>query len=262
MPPSFAASPAPSSPVSSASPARSFSLRVLKARARQLQRTLGITHCAALDLVARTQGFASWSLLAARSSASQQQVFPWDASQLFQRLHAGESLLLGSRPGQGKTARAVALISRALRRGLPCWFFSLANDPTDLAPLFARCGQPHPCPDSAFTFVHSDALCAASIIEHIGTRAAPRSLIAIDYLQLLDQRRSAPELEQQVQALSAFARQTGCILLFLSQLRSELDASARAPLPADVRLPNPLDLKVFDRLLLLHDGRERRHRAG
>lgn len=242
-------------------------VRQLKRRARELQRREGLAHCAALDRIAREQGYASWSLLAVKAGAQSRHApavpaLPsGNADELFQLLRPGESVLLGSRPGQGKTLRAVALVSAALRRGLPCWFFCLANDPTDLAPLFAACGQAAPAAASEFTFQHSDELHASAIRERLRGNVVPRSLVVIDYLQLLDQRRSSPELQQQLLELTAFARQSGCIFVFLSQLRSELDAQRRGPRPGDVRLPNALDLSLFDRLLLLHRGGGRWHPA-
>jgi hypothetical protein len=238
----------------------SLHLPQLKRRARELQRSQGLARCAALDHIAREHGYVSWSLLAAKAGPQPSRRAA-GAGPLLQRLRPGESLLLGSRPGQGKTARAIALVSHVLRRGLPCWFFSLANDPTDVAALFTASGEPYPSPSGAFAFHHSDELCAARILEHLHGQVAPRSLIVVDYLQLLDQRRSAPELQQQVEQLTAFARQSGCSFVFLSQLRSELDAQRRAPRPSDVRLPNPLDLRLFDRLLLLQGGEARWHVA-
>lgn len=80
----------------------------------------------------------------------------------------------------------------------------------------------------------------------------------IDYLQILDQRRDTPDLQTQVAELAAFARRSGAVLVFVSQVDRSYDPALK-PLPdlADLRLPNPLDLSLFDRAVFLQAGRLR-----
>ena len=74
-------------------------------------------------------------------------------------------------------------------------------------------------------------------------------------MQRLDQRRKARELQQQVSELNAFAKQTGCIVVLISQIRSAFDEKRqRLPSAEDVRLLDALDLGVFDKFLFLQDG--------
>ena len=106
--------------------------------------------------------------------------------------------------------------------------------------------------DERFEFDSSDALCADYVIERV--RHAPRgSVVVIDYLQLLDQKREHPELAVQVRTLKEFARDRGLILVLLSQIDRSYDAAV-TPVPGldDVRLPNPLDLRLFDKACFLH----------
>ena len=67
----------------------------LKRRARHLARNRGIALHEALDQVAREEGFAGWSLLAARTGLN----LPSKA--LLSRLSDGDMLLIGARPGHG-----------------------------------------------------------------------------------------------------------------------------------------------------------------
>lgn len=86
--------------------------------------------------------------------------------------------------------------------------------------------------------------------------SAPQgTLIVIDYLQLLDQKRENPSLAEQVRALRSFAQDRGVIIVFVSQIDRSYDPSKKTtPDIEDIRLPNPLDLKLFDKLCFLHNG--------
>ena len=83
--------------------------------------------------------------------------------------------------------------------------------------------------------------------------APANTLVVIDYLQLLDQKRENPDLMYQVQQLRNFARQRQLIILCLSQIDRRYD-SAKQPCPGigDIRLPNPLDLSLFDKMCFLN----------
>ena len=79
--------------------------------------------------------------------------------------------------------------------------------------------------------------------------------MVVDYLQLLDQNRATPQLEEQVTALKAFAEAQGMIMLFVSQIDRRFDLTDRScPGLDDVRLPNPLNLDHFARCCFLNDG--------
>ena len=86
-------------------------------------------------------------------------------------------------------------------------------------------------------------------------KAKRGTLVVIDYLQLLDQKRENPELSVQIRALRAFARERGLVLVFISQVDRSYD-SASKPFPdiGDIRLPNPLDLSLFNKTCFLNDG--------
>ena len=224
----------------------SASIPVLKSKARKLRRTEGIRLCEALDRVAVAEGYRTWSLLVARACAPK-------GGDLLERLDAGDLVLLGARPGHGKTLCALRLLVSSLRRCQQGWFFSLQNDAPNIDAMFEHLGE-NRSTYGTFVFEHSDEICARHIIEKI-QNAGKKAIVVVDHLQLLDQRRKAPELQQQVTDLNAFAKLAGCILVLISQIRSGFDEkSHRLPAVEDVRLLDVLDLGIFDKFVFLQDG--------
>lgn len=220
----------------------------LKREAKRLSRAQGIPLHEALDRVAATQGFSAWSLLAAKAAATP------PASRLFTWCRPGDLVLVGARPGHGKTLFSLQLALEAVRAGHHGAFFSLDYTERDvLERLRAVGGEPAQF-DGQFEIDCSDAISADYVVKR--TLAAPRgSVVVIDYLQLLDQKRENPDLTVQVRNLKSFARDTGLIVAFISQIDRSYDPSVK-PCPdlGDVRLPNPLDLKLFDKSCFLNDG--------
>lgn len=222
-------------------------ISVLRGQARRLKRSQGIPLSQALDRIARREGYSSWSLLVAKQSRAKR-------TRVWDRLAPGELLLLGARRGQGKTLRALEIAVSALREGQRAWFFCLENDPLDLEALFRRAGASSSEFGNAFVFRQEDGLCAEQIVETVQD-ATPKSVLVIDYLQVLDQRRSSPILDEQLTRLRAFARATGCIVVLIAQIDRGFDPSARRlPTLDDVRRVNPIDLGVFDKVLFMHRG--------
>jgi replicative DNA helicase len=93
----------------------------LKRQARLLARTSKIPLHDALDRVARQQGYRSWSLFAGTMSRRA------PAREIFNRLVPGDFLLIGARPGQGKTLLGLELAVEAARSGRRSFFFSLED---------------------------------------------------------------------------------------------------------------------------------------
>lgn len=69
----------------------------LKRRARRLANEADIPFHAALDRIAAQEGYRSWSLLVNKASA------PVSASEIYSFLKPGNMVLIGARPGHGKT---------------------------------------------------------------------------------------------------------------------------------------------------------------
>jgi replicative DNA helicase len=219
----------------------------LKRQAKMMSRARGITLNEALDVIARKGGFRTWSHLAyaARSDP---------AARVLHELRAGEMLLLAARPGHGKTLLALELAVAAARTGRKGYFFTLEYTDVDVLSRLASLGFGEAASGSNLVIDTSDDICAAHVVERL--RAETRQVFAvIDYLQLLDQKRSTPELGRQLATLGSYARDSGAIVVLISQIDRafELDGR-RMPGLGDVRLPNAADLKLFAKACFLHEG--------
>ena len=220
----------------------------LKRKARRKSREARIPLHQALDQVAREEGYEAWSLLAARHAE------PSAGRRLIDACRQGDLVLLGARPGHGKTLLALESAVAAMKCGHRSYFFSLEYGLDDMRRTFQAIGEDMAAFVDLFEFDCSDEICAAYIRKRL--QSAPAGTVAIvDYLQLLDQKRKHPELAEQIAELKTFAQTQGIILLFVSQIHRDFDSAASAvPRLADVRLPNPLDLGLFSRTCFLHDG--------
>jgi len=220
----------------------------LKRRARLLSRRENIPLHDAQDRIARAEGLASWSLLASRVA----RVTP--ASELLAGLAEGDMLLIGARPGQGKTVLGLQLLLDALREGRRAVFFTLEYTERQAAERFEALA---PALGRVPEIVTSEEISAGFITRHLA--GAPRGTVAVvDYLQILDQQRSKPALAEQMAVLQGFARGTGVILGFISQIDRAFDPD-RAAVPGlgDLRLPNPIPAGLFSKACFLHGGEVR-----
>lgn len=225
-----------------------FSLPIfrLKQNARALARADGIALHKALDLVAQAEGFERWSLLARRAREA--------GPDLGRHLPDGALVLVAGRPEQGKTLLALDVVARHVMRGGHGAVFSLDETDVSLAQKIARLGHDLGDVSGRLTCCTRDDISADVIADWM--REVPRGSVAVlDYLQILDQRRASPPLEDQVRVLRDAAQVTGVTLLCLGQVDRRFDLSGRAmPGPEDVRMPNPVDLGQFGRHVFLHAG--------
>jgi replicative DNA helicase len=218
----------------------------LKRRARLLSRREGIPLHAALDRVAREEGYSAWSMLAARSVA------PSPAGVKLSQLADGDLLLLAGRPGQGKTLLSLDLAVQAVKAGRTAVFFTLEYNHAEVLRCVAAIGADPGSLAGKVRIDTSDDISADHIIRQLQS-AARGTLVIVDYLQLLDQKRENPTLSQQVKALRAFGQERGLVFVFLSQIHRSFDGAGKdVPSLADVRLPNPLDLTLFTKACFVH----------
>lgn len=223
----------------------------LKRKAKLLSRAENIPLHEALDRIARQAGVDGWSLLAAKAAAAA------PAEKLFARLAPGDLVLVGARPGHGKTLMSLELAVQAMKSGSRGVFFTLEYTEKEMVDRFRAVGAARENFADRFEFDNSDEISSDYIVRRLAD-APPGTLVVVDYLQLLDQKRDKPELMVQVRALKSFARDRGLIFVFISQIDRAYDPSKK-PCPDldDVRLPNPLDLSLFSKTCFLNDGEVR-----
>lgn len=220
----------------------------LKRKAKLLSRSEGIPLHKALDQVAVTEGSSQWSALAAKYAAAT------SAQKLYTQLQSGDLVLLGARPGHGKTLLSLVLANEALKAGNESVFFTLEYTEQQCFERFGAIGIDPAQYAATFRCDCSDQICAGYMVRKLEL-CKPGTLVVVDYLQLLDQRRENPELMDQIRTIKLFARERQVSFVFISQInRSFEHAKKRFPDLGDVRLPNPLDLTLFDKACFLSDG--------
>lgn len=222
---------------------------VLKRKAKLYAREHNIALNKALDSIAIAEGFQSWSHLV--SSSARESPVPGILSQL----EPGDLALIGARPGHGKTLLGLELVAKASQLRRTGYFFTLDYHARDIADLCATMGFDVRALGKTVVVDTSDDVSAHYVISRLRAEARP-ALIVIDYLQLLDQKRTNPSLDDQIKSLQQHAHDTGAICVLISQIDRAFDLANRSmPDISDVRLPNPLDLSVFRKRIFLHDGK-------
>jgi hypothetical protein len=221
---------------------------ILKQQAKAISRRDGVRLHVALDRIAVREGFRAWSHLA--SSGSRRET----SRVAYEQFRPGDLILVGSRPGQGKTRLGVGLAVEAMRQGNHAAFFTLECTASQAEELFRELGKGGPFRDLLLVDT-SEEMSSRHIARRL-TDAPPRTLVVVDYLQLLDQRRDKPPLEVQLRELRELAISKQAMVVCLSQIRREFEEATGAfPGLEDVRLPNRADLSLFDRACFLHEGR-------
>jgi len=219
----------------------------LRRDARRLARSTGSPLHEALDTVARREGFASWSAMLRRVERPRPPEEVLDAA-------SNGLVLLGARPGQGKTRLGLQVLVEGMRRGRACALFTLEYTDEQARQRLREVGA-----DTMPVIETSEAIEAASVLSFL-EEAGPGAVVLIDYLQLLDQQRTKPPLHQQLQALEHGARAHGALVVCLSQIDRGFDEERGTPPDLDdVRTPNPIDVSVFSAACFVHRGQLRLH---
>lgn len=220
----------------------------LKRQAKLLARKNKVPLHEALNSVAIKDGFKNWSQLASNYSSTS------PASKILDSLQTGDMLLLGARPGQGKTLLGMEIAHLASTHGRIGLFFTLDYNENDVLDRLDEFDTNHKMDSQSVIIDTSDDICADYIIEKLNNNNK-NQIAVIDYLQLLDQKRSNPDLETQVSKLKSFTKAKGWIIIIISQVdRSFEMKGSRMPSLCDIRLPNPIDLRIFEKTCFLHEG--------
>ncbi|MBN9674024.1 DNA helicase [Roseibium aggregatum] len=220
----------------------------LKRRARLLARAENIPLNQALDRVAREEGFGRWSLLSARVSQDE------PPGSLLPRLQNGDLMLLGARPGHGKTTLGLQLLLEAARQERRGFFFTLFHTEREVAGFLRALAPGRKDPLRGLEIRTSEEIGSDYVIRQMAD-AEPGTLAVIDYLQILDEGGDKPELAVQMRALRDFAARRGTVFVFLSQISRSYDpALKRLPDMADVIQSGRIEDGVFSKTCFLHEG--------
>lgn len=220
----------------------------LKRQAKLLARSNNIKLHAALNQIAAKEGFNDWSHLALCYSKTT------PAKEIMGKITSGDMVLIGARPGQGKTLLGLELAALAAQNNRTGYVFSLDYNDTDIWGRLEKIGFGTKKHKGSIIVDTSDDICAAYIIQRLGNTPG-LAFIVVDYLQLLDQRRSNPPLEEQIRTLKKFALEYGAVVAVISQIDRVFELSSnKIPSIEDIRLPNPIDLSLFDIRCFLHNG--------
>ena len=231
-------------------------IHVLKSQAKKIKKEEGISQVEALNKVALREGYSSWSLL---MHEFEREKSPRDIDSLLSSFHRGDLILLGARPGIGKTHLATFLFVKFLTFEKKSFFMTLNDSHKKVVGRIAeydeRIGFDHPF----VNLDYSDEICASYIIEQYSDRVEAGSLIVIDFLQLLDEKKSKPILDDQLKELKSWAREKGVIILIISQLDRSVDDRIvnKRPKIKDIRMPNPFDLSCFNKIILLDRSQDK-----
>lgn len=227
-------------------------LHLLKSHAKIIKKNNDISITEALNHVAQSEGYLSWSLL----QAQQKLVYPNTKREVLEYLNPGDLMLIGARPGLGKTQFALDILFQALDEGRHCYFFSLEYTSTNISTHFNKLLDDNV--NTRYLSVDlSDDISASYIVEKTRNTISTAGIILIDYLQLLDQKRSNPEIQEQIEILKSYAKEMKCIIIFISQLDRSFDENKKSlPKTNDIRMPNEFDLTLFNKLMLIHEDRK------
>lgn len=227
-------------------------IHILKSQAKELKKSHSLSMTEALDAVAKKEGYVSWSLLQSKNSSP----YPKAYCEILDFFNEGDLVLIGARPSMGKTNFTIGLFVQAIQRKLaPNYFFTLSEVHKDIAGRIGNYDETIGHANEHLGHIgidYSNDICADYIIQRTKGTIAKGSLIVVDYLQLLDEKRTNPPLQEQVEKLKKYAKETGAIVIFISQVRREIEYQIdKRPKVEDIRLPNPLDLKLINKIILL-----------
>ena len=225
----------------------SASIHHLKRQAKLVAKEKCIPLHAALDQIAQGEGYNSWSLLISRVGVIS------EPAKFAASLRPGNFVLLGARPAKGKTRFGLELAERNLELKRRAYFFTLEFHDKQVDTYLKQGDVERPFSCASLHVDTSDEICAEHIID-VTKEAVAGDMIVVDYMQILDQRRTSPPLQDQLTSLHAHTKDNGLVTVLISQIDRSFEQSGReVPELADVRLPNPVDLTLFNRHCFLTD---------
>ncbi len=225
----------------------------LKSEAKKIKKEQGILLSEALNIVAQGEGYSSWGLLIAKLKQTEPKV----KSEILQYLQKGDLAIVAAKPGLGKTTLTLELLVQVAEQKIKSFFYTLEGNHKNVASKLASINESFGQSNTFLKINFSEEISASFIIKDLNEKVCEDSIIAVDYLQLLDQKRSNPELQKQIEDLKTFAKAKGCVIIFISQVDrfSEQNEDNYYSLQ-DLRLPNPIDLNLFNKVLFLQNEKK------
>ncbi len=176
------------------------------------------------------------------------------ARELMAELDPGVLMLMGGRPGHGKTVLGLQLAVEAARTGRDSYFFTLEETDADMAERLesldlARDGQ-----DRDLTIDCDESIDSGFILDRVQD-AGKAPFVVVDFLQRLDQQTGNASLGEQLQDLQHLAANSGASIVVLSQIDESFDAGGKEmPTTADVSRLDRRELVAFTKTCFLHGG--------
>lgn len=225
-------------------------IHVLKSQARKRKKASEISTIQSLNEIAKREGYASWSLL----KSKQNTLYPDSFNQLLDFFQNSDLILIGARPGQGKTIFTLGLFVKVLQKSIvPNYIFTLCETPNDIINRIKAYDKTIRHDGKIFILNYSNDICADYIINLTSPSIKEGSIIVIDYLQLLEEKRINSPIQDQLESLKTYAKEKKCKILFISQIKREVEYQTdQTPTLADIRMPNPFDLNVMNKIIFLH----------
>lgn len=222
----------------------------LKRQAKTIAREQKIALNQALDMVAQREGFVRWSMLAAQVD------FDQPVLHISCKLAPGDLVLLGGRPGQGKTLLGLKLALAHIRNESSAYFFTLEYLEQEVLSRLSGIG--YDAEDTKRLHIDTSNDISSEYIEQCLVDAPRKAVVVIDYMQLLDHRRETPPLNEQLHQLKRVASDREVSIVLISQINREFELSGRGfPGLMDVRLPNEADLELFNKTCFVHKDKVR-----
>lgn len=225
-------------------------IHILKAEAQKLKKEKSITNTEALDLIAKREGYDSWSLLQSKKD----DLFPKNYDEILGFFNPGDIVLIGASPSKGKTIFTIGFFVQAIQKQTSKSFcFSFSETHNEIINRMNCYDQSIGEKSQYFELDYSSDINADYIIEKTKKTISKGSLIVVDYLQLLDVKMSNPPLQIQIEKLKNYAKEKECVVIFISQLNKDVEnRSEQKPVMEDVSLPNTVELKFFNKIIMIY----------
>ncbi len=224
-------------------PTFSRTIRTLKLSAKKLSATTNISYSQTLDNVARSEGFASWSLLSLHDKSSQVRTVKELCDHLFQ----SQSIMLAAGPNVGKISLAINLSLLAAKTNKSVVYISLNSSKESIQEKFAAANSSiahdqfaklelNLKPEETVSIrnslkeildlpikIYENEFLLESIKSIVSDKTNYKALMIIDYVQLI----KCDAIEKAIFQLKSVAQLNNISLLFISQLNDAREKSSK-----------------------------------